>query len=97
MSEGFKDFRVCPACQGETDVAETRGSRRRRVCKSCGERFTTVEISADELRDLEDMQKNLRTVLRHLEEAQQVARSTPGLLDDALKLVPHRYRKKRRP
>jgi hypothetical protein len=39
----------CPSCGGKTKVLDSREStpeatRRRRACKSCGERFTTYEI-----------------------------------------------------
>jgi transcriptional regulator NrdR family protein len=42
---------VCPRCGSDTAVSETRGHKRRRVCKdySCNARLTTYEIPADDL------------------------------------------------
>lgn len=41
---------ICPKCQGPTQVMNSRGNegrtsiRRRRKCKKCGHRFSTVEL-----------------------------------------------------
>jgi transcriptional regulator NrdR family protein len=44
----------CPICEGETRVLETRdhaiGTRRRRECLDCSERFNTFEVYEDEAR-----------------------------------------------
>jgi transcriptional regulator NrdR family protein len=37
----------CPECSENTQVLETRQTRRRRQCLSCGHRFSTVEILSD--------------------------------------------------
>ena len=41
----------CPECYGRTDVADSRrqidGVTRRRKCRSCGYRFSTIEIDID--------------------------------------------------
>lgn len=41
----------CPECRGETGVIDTRKSglwrRRRRICETCGYRFSTMEIPAE--------------------------------------------------
>jgi transcriptional repressor NrdR len=44
----------CPTCDGETGVIDSRltnksqTTRRRRKCKSCGARFTTLEYFVDD-------------------------------------------------
>jgi transcriptional regulator NrdR family protein len=42
----------CPKCGGDTSVSETRGDRRRRICKdfSCGGRLTTREMPVDDIK-----------------------------------------------
>ena len=35
---------ACPKCDGDTHVIDTRKTRRRRECKSCGFRFFTEEL-----------------------------------------------------
>lgn len=43
----------CPKCGSPTAVLDTRDKgewERRRQCKSCGHRFSTVEIVRDDLR-----------------------------------------------
>jgi len=42
----------CPKCDGATQVVDRRGQRRRRECKACGHRFSTMEILADEAKKL---------------------------------------------
>jgi hypothetical protein len=37
----------CPKCDAGTHVLETRQSRRRRQCLSCGYRFSTIETLLD--------------------------------------------------
>lgn len=39
----------CPQCNAATHVLETRQTRRRRQCLSCGHRFSTVEVLADDV------------------------------------------------
>lgn len=34
----------CPECNADTRVVDSRGVRRRRVCKVCGCRFSTEEV-----------------------------------------------------
>ena len=44
---------MCPECKADSEVSETRerpyGIRRRRKCKACGHRWSTVEIPVEEL------------------------------------------------
>lgn len=55
----------CPKCRGETDCRDTRtlkrkpGVRRRRECKACGEKFSTVEINLEDLHMFQQVSKNL--------------------------------------
>lgn len=50
---------ACPSCGLGTAVIDSRGigarMRRRRVCTTCGERFTTYELTMDELIALGDV------------------------------------------
>lgn len=39
----------CPKCDGDTQVLETRQTRRRRQCLVCGHRFSTFEVLSDNL------------------------------------------------
>lgn len=39
----------CIKCDGETAVIDSRSTRRRRQCKDCGTRFSTLEILAEEV------------------------------------------------
>lgn len=39
----------CPKCFGATQVLETRDTRRRRRCLGCGQRFTTLEVMAEDV------------------------------------------------
>lgn len=59
----------CPECGKTTDVKDTRlrdyGMRRRRECKHCGRRFSTVEITDDEYNYLSNgLELNKETVER---------------------------------
>jgi transcriptional repressor NrdR len=63
----------CPFCASDsTRVLETRGTRRRRECGACGNRFTTVErvespvevVKRDGRRERFDRQKLLRGLRR---------------------------------
>lgn len=42
---------ICPLCGGQTAVVDSRPSEdditRRRECRACGHRFTTIEIDLD--------------------------------------------------
>lgn len=49
-------------CTGETEVSDTdyrnkrlpAAIRRKRICKVCGERFTTFEIREEDLKELQE-------------------------------------------
>lgn len=48
----------CPECGGETKIVDSSptdddATRRRRVCRSCGHRFVTLEYDAEYIRMLE--------------------------------------------
>jgi transcriptional repressor NrdR len=49
----MKFGQVCPKCDGDTGVIDTRpykdGVRRRRECQECGYRYSTVEYSVEYL------------------------------------------------
>lgn len=42
---------TCPVCGENTQIINSRGDvdrvRRRRKCRDCGHRFTTIELEAD--------------------------------------------------
>lgn len=42
---------TCPVCGGRTKITNSRGDvesvRRRRECRECGHRFTTMEMEVD--------------------------------------------------
>lgn len=52
---------ICPKCNGETNVIDSRDhqertvKRRRRKCQNCKYRFTTFEIRADLLSFTEEI------------------------------------------
>lgn len=43
----------CPICSADTAVIDSRGTRRRRKCKACGHRFSTLEVLADSITEPE--------------------------------------------
>lgn len=55
---------TCPVCGGNTKITDSRGNvesvRRRRECRECGHRFTTIEIEADLLQNLEKAKEGKR-------------------------------------
>lgn len=62
---------ICPKCNHNTRVTNSRASamhpgtwRRRRECKSCGERFMTLEIEYETL-------KLMLAIMREEKEAKQ--------------------------
>jgi hypothetical protein len=44
----------CPICSGPTQVRETRGNERRRMCKrfECGGKVTTREVAVEALKEV---------------------------------------------
>lgn len=65
----------CPKCgHNSTGVIDTRGSkiypgeriRRRRMCNSCGYRFTTFEISADDYNSYMEMKNKSEEIAVNL-------------------------------
>lgn len=59
VSQTFKAELLCPNCgERDSDVTDSRGVadksliRRRRSCKSCGERWTTVEANMADLDEI---------------------------------------------
>lgn len=63
----------CPLCNGKTAVRDVRVKgadlRRRRICLSCGHRFSTIEISTDDLATLTRRANNpdhLRATVRRI-------------------------------
>lgn len=55
----------CPKCKSDTQCYDTRatkrkpGVRRRRICKKCKEKFSTMEIIIDDLHMFQQVSKNL--------------------------------------
>lgn len=69
---------LCPVCGGKTAVINSRPAEdeitRRRECRNCGHRFTTVEIDLDlyERMAPQDSQTIRAKVDRSLEEARRL-------------------------
>jgi hypothetical protein len=61
---------VCPKCDGDTGVLDTRPRmqnkqlRRRRKCLSCGHRFSTYEVAAEDMQWLVAFRKRISEVLQ---------------------------------
>lgn len=59
---------VCPECGGVCGVIDSRttgqGQRRRRLCKGCGGRFTTIEMRVQEGQRTIDLLGRARQVRR---------------------------------
>ena len=62
----------CPKCNGKTKIIDTSdtydGRRRRRLCKVCSYRFSTIEILASRLRQVEKIKREQRTLARAIED-----------------------------
>lgn len=60
----------CPKCAGETKVVDGRASpygfRRRRVCESCNERFSTLEIPHEDAMNIRSMVEWLTSEIAQL-------------------------------
>lgn len=62
---------MCPACgHAGSDVIDSRKKEdriyRRRCCQSCGERWSTEEVPASELRRLEDFEAVIKSAVRNV-------------------------------
>ncbi len=75
LPPGWARVQECPHCQYQTQVIETRGSRRRRRCPNCDSRYNTIELPADGIDKLFEREKfltdaieTLKTLLAKLEE-----------------------------
>lgn len=84
---------ICSRCKISTDVVDSRwcenkwAVRRRRVCPSCNERFTTYERNEQEAVQKAEMIANkIRTVTLGMREIASLVESTYGMkgrhLDD---------------
>lgn len=61
----MSDPRECPTCGGRGRVSSSTngtGYRRRRWCKNCDRRWTTVEVLEDEARPARELESRLRSV-----------------------------------
>ncbi len=69
---------LCPVCGGKTAVIDSRGLEdevtRRRECRECGHRFTTIEVDLDIYERITppDYQMIRAKVDRSLEEARRL-------------------------
>ena len=43
----------CPRCQSASEVLETRDAKRRRKCTACDHRWTTFEVTAQQLHQMQ--------------------------------------------
>jgi len=63
----------CRVCGGKTYVIDSRDDgigkvrRRRRVCKSCGDRASTHELTAEQWKMILDIQKSADLIKEQLE------------------------------
>ena len=54
----------CPTCgAAKTSVKETRGTRRTRTCRACGEVFGTLEISEAAFGELREWRERYRSIV----------------------------------
>lgn len=62
----------CPVCKRKSQIIDTRlsdyGVRRRHIYRSCGHRFTTVEIPMESYRFLADELKNSKKTGEKIEQ-----------------------------
>lgn len=55
---------ICPVCEhDETSVVRSEQQRRRRECKLCGHRWTTVEVTLEELNNLLDVKRKVDSLV----------------------------------
>lgn len=63
----------CRACGGKTYVIDSRDDgianvrRRRRICKSCGDRTSTYELTAEQWRRILSIQESAAIIKEQLE------------------------------
>lgn len=63
MSSVGSEQRQCPVCNfGETRIIEHHGNRRRRRCGRCMHRWTTYEVSAERLEQLEAIEQHAAAI-----------------------------------
>ncbi len=77
---------VCPVCSASAKVLDSRSIsstvnviRRRRECKECGERFSTIEIREDDLQELILIKKYLAAVSTKLDSVENLNKAIKGL------------------
>lgn len=79
--EGPNILRECP-CGGFIETLDTRlrgtATARRRVCRGCGERFTTYEITAARFEELLAAERDLRSMRSRIAEFVARGESTEG-------------------
>ena len=68
----MKSPKYCPKCGKETRVIDSRdaetGVRRRRVCDDCGYRFTTLEITLEQIGIYNRQEHERNTILNTIRE-----------------------------
>lgn len=58
MPQGVEE-QQCPICHhDEVPIVESRGTRRRRECGACHHRYTTYEVTAERLAQLEAIEQH---------------------------------------
>ena len=71
----------CPMCGTKTISADSRpmkdGIRRRRICPSCGHRFTTYEV-------VEDDYLNVKNAKKIMTQTRSLLKATLGMLDSII-------------
>lgn len=84
----------CPLCEEATGVADSRPGprghtiRRRRVCRTCGHRFTTYEAMADEyanvfgLSNIEDLLGQIAAAVGVVNDKLRRVRQSAELFDE---------------
>jgi len=57
---------ICPKCQaGNHRVTDKRGQRRRRECRVCGYRWTTMEVTVTEYKTLKTKAVKMKKAKTH--------------------------------
>lgn len=62
-------MKSCPICHcDKTYATDSRGERRRRKCGRCGHRWTTFEINADRLEQLEAIERTVTELVSRIKD-----------------------------
>lgn len=70
MTGRVQEENKCPVCHhDEAPIIEHRGSRRRRECRRCTHRWTTYEVPAERLAQLEAIEQHAAAIAEVMNDA----------------------------